>query len=177
MPTILSPVPPVMADKIPLAPRPESLAGARIGILDNCKANAGRLLASVADYLVEHEHAVLGPSERKPHTAMPAPDTVLDRLVADSDIVLTASADCGSCSSGCVQDAVALERRGMPCVLLGSETFEKLIGSLAEWFGLAEVQTVLFPHPLGGISEAEVDAKALAIAPSVADAVFKPAGV
>lgn len=164
MPTIISPIPPVAATTLKLSRRPDDLRGARISILDNSKANAGPLLAKVVDELVATAGAVWGIKERKSSAGIPASEDILERLRTNSDLVLTASADCGSCTSGCVQDTVALEKLGVPAVLLGTDAFEPLAVKLADWLGLPDIDTAITPHPLGGITADELDAKAVALA-------------
>ena len=74
-----------------LARRRPDLRGARVGVLDNSKPNADALLGRVAELLVERAGA--GPVRvwRKPGSWLPA--TVIDEVVAHSDVVLTGSAD------------------------------------------------------------------------------------
>ena len=88
---VLSPVGATAATIKPLARRRPSLAGLRIGVLDNSKPNADVLLGRVAELLVERVGA--GPITlwRKPGASHPA--TVIDEVVASSDVVLTGSAD------------------------------------------------------------------------------------
>ena len=73
-----------------LAPRRSSLAGCRIGVLDNSKPNADALLGRVAELLVEHG---AGPIRtwRKPGSSHPAANH--DEIAAAADVVLTGSAD------------------------------------------------------------------------------------
>ena len=75
----------------PLARRPASLRGLRVGILDNSKPNAGALLGRVAELLVERAGAGSIAVWRKPGSSRPA--TVIDKVVAGADVVLTGSAD------------------------------------------------------------------------------------
>jgi hypothetical protein len=75
----------------PLARRRPSLAGLRIGILDNSKPNADVLLGRVAELLVERAGAGPVAVWRKPGSSHPA--TVIDEVVGAADVVLTGSAD------------------------------------------------------------------------------------
>ena len=90
---ILDPVGPSTAAARTLAPRPASLQGAVIGVLDNSKPNARVLLAGVARALA----AKLGAAEvrtwRKPGASIGATRAVLDEMAAACGAVLTASAD------------------------------------------------------------------------------------
>lgn len=90
---ILDPVGPSAAATRTGAPRPASLQGAVIGILDNSKPNARVLLEGVARALA----AKLGAAEvrawRKPGASIGATRAVLYEMAAHCGAVLTASAD------------------------------------------------------------------------------------
>ena len=76
----------------PLAAARPVLSGARIGILDNTKPNAGVLLGRVADRVAERTGATVTLVETK-NAALAAPDDVIARLEKEVDVVLTGSAD------------------------------------------------------------------------------------
>lgn len=90
---ILDPAGSTSAASRTLAPRPASLTGAVIGVLDNSKPNARVLLDGVARALA----AKLGAAEvrtwRKPGASIGATRAVLDEMAAACGVVLTASAD------------------------------------------------------------------------------------
>ena len=75
----------------PLAPRLESLAGKRAGILDNGKANAGTLMLAVTKILQERYGVTEVIKREKPVAGPPKPE-VLDAL-AQCDFALVGSAD------------------------------------------------------------------------------------
>jgi hypothetical protein len=75
-----------------LAPGRRSLAGARIGVLDNAKPNAGLLMLSVAGQLAERAGTGT-PLHRVKNAAKACPEDVLDHLRSEVDVVLTGSAD------------------------------------------------------------------------------------
>jgi len=75
----------------PLARRHPSLAGLRIGVLDNSKPNADVLLGRVAELLAARTGARPARWWRKPGSSRPA--SMIDEVVAASDVVLTGSAD------------------------------------------------------------------------------------
>jgi len=75
-----------------LAPRPASLAGKTIGILDNGKANAGVLMQAIADML-RTEAGVVGSLVRKKPVAGPAPAQAVEDLTRACAAVLVGSAD------------------------------------------------------------------------------------
>ncbi len=76
-----------------LSPGLASLRAARLGILDNAKANADVLF----EYLVEtlgSEHALAATVvRRKRYPTHPAPAEVLDELAREADCVVTAIGD------------------------------------------------------------------------------------
>jgi hypothetical protein len=90
---ILDPIGDTAATARTLAPRPASLQGAVIGVLDNSKPNARVLLEGVARVLA----AKLGARDvrvwRKPGASVGATAAVLDEIAAQCGAVLTASAD------------------------------------------------------------------------------------
>jgi hypothetical protein len=74
-----------------LAPRLMSLAGKRIGILDNGKANAGTLMLAVAKVLQDRHGAGDIVKRNKPVAGPPAPE-ILEAL-SHCDLALVGSAD------------------------------------------------------------------------------------
>jgi len=75
-----------------LAPGRHSLAGARVGVLDNGKPNAGLLMLAVADQLAERA-GTAAPLHLVKNAAKACPEEVLDHLRSEVDVVLTGSAD------------------------------------------------------------------------------------
>ena len=76
-----------------LAPRPRSLDGKVLGILDNGKWNAGKLLGALADGL-GREHGVADLVVRKKNTfSRPADEELLVELGEACDAVVTAIGD------------------------------------------------------------------------------------
>ncbi len=80
------------AAPIRVAPPLASLAGARIGLLDNGKVNVDRFLDHV-DALLRSRHGVADVlRRRKPNMSAPAPDAILAELAA-CDAVVSAVGD------------------------------------------------------------------------------------
>jgi hypothetical protein len=74
-----------------LARRRPTLAGCRIGVLDNSKPNADVLIGRVAELLAERTGAASIRRWTKPGSSRPAQN--LDEIAAAVDVVLTGSAD------------------------------------------------------------------------------------
>ncbi len=83
----------VTADVVARAPRLETLRGMRVGILDNSKWNASKLLRRVATLL----EAGVAPAAITHYTkgsfSRAAPDALLDQIAAENDAVVTAIGD------------------------------------------------------------------------------------
>ena len=147
-----------------LAPSPGSLAGARIAVLDNGKPNAGVVMERAAETLAARTGATValvtkkGPEGLSANAAVPMARDVLDRLLSEADLVVTGAADCGSCTAYSVQDAIELERAGVPAVVVTTTMFEPVAKTLSANFGLAECRRLVLPHPLGGTDEATLHA-------------------
>ena len=75
-----------------LTPGRRVLAGARIGVLDNLKPNAGLLMTTVAGQLAERA-GTGAPLVLTKNAANPAPEEVIRQLEQEVDLVLTGSAD------------------------------------------------------------------------------------
>ena len=90
---ILDPVGSTAAASRTLAPRPATLAGAVIGVLDNSKPNARVLLEGVARALAQKVGARDVKIWGKPGASIGATTAVLDEIAAQCGAVLTASAD------------------------------------------------------------------------------------
>ena len=84
---IMSPVSAPRIESSPLAPRPSTLDGLTVGVFDNGKANAERLVGAVAAELVARGATFERVYEHKTAT-LPAPDEVMGRLQRCDAVVL-----------------------------------------------------------------------------------------
>jgi hypothetical protein len=76
-----------------LAPRRGELSGVRVGLLENGKQNARRLLEDVADLLRERYGAGEARVMRKENFAQPAAPELIDELGRESDVVVIGIGD------------------------------------------------------------------------------------
>jgi hypothetical protein len=91
--TVFDPRGRVDAERVALAPRPMVLKGLRLGILDNTKWNANRLLRKTAA-LLEAEHGIGAISYYKKESFSKVADPALIAAIAqNNDIILTAIGD------------------------------------------------------------------------------------
>ena len=91
--TVFDPRGRVAAERVELAPRAAVLKGLRLGILDNTKWNANRLLRKTAA-LIEARHGIGTVSYYKKESFSKVADPALiAEIAANSDVVLTAIGD------------------------------------------------------------------------------------
>jgi hypothetical protein len=83
----------VEAERLSLAPRARDLNGLRLGVLDNTKWNANRLLRKTAAVLGEKISLAAVNYYRKESFSKDADPALIAAIAADNDIVLTAIGD------------------------------------------------------------------------------------
>ena len=147
----------VELDARPLASRKPTLNGLRLGILDNSKWNANKLLRGAAEVLsTEIEFASVNYYVKTHGFSTDAPIEMLDQIAAESDVVLTAIGDCGSCCSCCVRDAIALEDRGIPTAPVITTEFVNETKLTRVAIGMPALRPVVIDHPVSSITDQEV---------------------
>jgi hypothetical protein len=91
--TVYDPRGEVRADERPLAARVRALDGLRLGILDNTKWNANKLLRAVRDRLqASHRLAEVNYYRKESFSRFAAPELIA-KIRAENDIALTAIGD------------------------------------------------------------------------------------
>jgi hypothetical protein len=137
-----------------LAPRPGSLRGLTIGLLDNTKANASALLSEIAEQL--RVRCTTGEERRytKDYFGTPVKDGLLHQIVDECDFVITAVGDCGSCSAATVADGIRLERAGIPAVSIISDAFGVSGQAMAGLQGFPDYEFLAVRHPVASLDEA-----------------------
>lgn len=83
----------VEVEPLRLAPRARGLAGLRLGVLDNTKWNANRLLRKTAARLQEKIALSAVNHYRKESFSKDAEPALIAQIAAENDIVLTAIGD------------------------------------------------------------------------------------
>jgi hypothetical protein len=91
--TVFDPRGVVEAEELAPAPRVRELAGLRLGVLDNAKWNANRLLRKTAAKLQEQISLAAVNYYRKESFSKDADPALIETIAANNDIVLTAVGD------------------------------------------------------------------------------------
>jgi hypothetical protein len=139
-----------------LAPRPESMEGLTLGLLDNTKPNATQLLAEFARELRERFGAAKTREYVKDYFGTPMKKELLEQITAECDVVITAVGDCGSCAAATVADGVMLERAGVPSVSVCSDSFLRAGQAMANVQGFKDFQFVAVRHPVASLDATQL---------------------
>lgn len=150
-----------------LSPRPVSLKGLTIGLLDNTKPNSTMLLEHIAEQLRAHYGAGESRLYTKDYFGTPVSDELLQTIVGECDIVVTAVGDCGSCSAATVADGILFERAGVPAVAITSDSFLASGRAMATVQGFPGFDFHAVQHPMASLSADEVRERALAAIPDI----------
>lgn len=140
----------------PLAPRKESLEGLRLGVLDNSKWNANKLLRGACSRLSDDVKFAMVNYYTKQSFSKDAAPELVEKIAQENDIVLTAIGDCGSCCSCCIRDAVVLERRGIPSAAIVTTEFVRETELTCFALGMPKFQPVVIDHPVSSITLEEL---------------------
>lgn len=150
----------VDTDERPVAKRKSELGGLRLGILDNSKWNANKLLRGAAAALSEDISFASVNYYVKTHGfSTDAPAELIEQIAEENDIVLTAIGDCGSCCSCCIRDSIALEDRGVPTAPIITTEFVNETRLTRVAVGMPALAPVVIDHPVSSITDEEVAAR------------------
>ena len=90
---ILDPTTEAVTQSIAYVPRPRSLEGKRVGLIENTKFNSDRLLQKVGDILVADYGAASARMWRKHNASVPAHEEIVQELRASCDVMVAGIGD------------------------------------------------------------------------------------
>lgn len=155
--TVLMPTGAQQTDSILTAPRPASLRGLRVALLDNGKEFSDVVLDGLAQALAHDFGVTTIRLWRKGFPAKGAP--FIAEMAAESDVAISGVGHCGSSSPWSVIDAVNLEKAGVPAVALISRSFCPLGQIVGRGVGHRGLPIVMLPHPIGEADESRIAQK------------------
>ena len=91
--TVLDPTAEPVAERAERAARPGSLAGKRVGFLDNSKQNSDKVLQYLDEMLRERYGIAASLHRRKPNASRVLPDELLEEMARECDLVVPAVGD------------------------------------------------------------------------------------
>jgi hypothetical protein len=147
----------------PLAPRKTTLEGLRLGILDNSKWNANKLLRGASAALREDINFASVNYYVKESFSKDAAPELIEKIARENDIVLTAIGDCGSCCSCCIRDSVAFEKLGIPSAAIITTEFVRETQLTRQALGMPDFEPVVIDHPVSSITGGEISMRVVQI--------------
>ena len=139
-----------------LVPRPARGRRLRVGLLDNNKVHVETIFRRTIEQLGPVVDADVT-RRAKANASTPANAELLALLEARCDVVINALGDCGGCTTSSVQDAVELERRGVPTVTFCTTVFEPLARAAARSADMPTLPLVVLNHPIKHLDPSEVE--------------------
>ena len=143
-------------DTVPTSARKTALDGLRLGVLDNSKWNANKILRGAVKVLSEDiQFSEVNYYVKHSFSKDAAPE-LIEKIAAECDIVLTAIGDCGSCCSACIRDSIVLEKLGIPSAAIITTEFVRETELTRQAVGMKALEPVVIAHPVSSITDEEV---------------------
>ena len=156
------------------SPRPDSLKGKRVGLVENTKFNSDQLLQKIGDILKAEYGAaecadVAQAQRQRPRARRDHRGGQDDRATSSSP----ASATEGPARRAVCSTESCWRRHGIPSASIVTDVFEATGRAMAEQWGLPNYRFLAMPHPIANLTEAELDQRAREIAPEVVKLLLK----
>ena len=158
--TVLNPVGyPPKINKKAAAPRPESLDGKTIYLVDCRFDDSIELLKQVQSWFGEHMPTVKTKMISLSNTYQHDDLKTWEEIKANGDAAIVRVGHCSNCSPAVTTHAIALETRyGVPTVALHTDKFDRVVQSVAKMAGMPDARRVFVPQPVMGKTAAELKA-------------------
>jgi hypothetical protein len=170
---LLDPTREIRSGHMKYAPRPRSLGGKRVALIENTKYNSDRLLEMIGEILIAEHGAASTKMYHKRYSSVPAHEEIVDDIRKNCDVMIAGVGDCGSCSSGSVLDGILLEKENIPSASIVTHVFINTGRAMAKQWSVPEYKFLVMQHPISYISEDELRAKARAIVPEIVDLLLR----
>lgn len=145
-----------------------SLAGLRVGLLENTKRNAAPILDAIGSALADTRGIAEPVRRTKRQFAMPLPADLISDLQRSCDAVVVGVGDCGSCSASAIADGIVLEHAGLPTAVVCTDAFTATGRAMAELQGVGDYTFLVTEHPVANLTDAQITERAGRLAPEVA---------
>ena len=158
--TVLSPVGfPPKINKKASAPRPESLDGKTVYLVDCRFDDSIELLKQVQNWFAEHMPAVKTRIISLSKTYQHDDPKTWEQIKANGDAAIVGVGHCSTCAPGVATHAITIETRyGVPTVAIHTDKFDRVVASVTKMAGLPEARRVFVPQPVMGKSAEELKA-------------------
>jgi hypothetical protein len=150
---------PPKVNKKALAPRPETLDGMTVYLVDCRFDDSVELLKQVQIWLAEHMPAVKTQIISLSATYQHDDPKTWEEIKAKGDAAIIGVGHCSTCAPGVATHAITLETRyGVPTVALHTDKFDRVVASVTKMAGLPDAPRAFVPQPVMGKSTAELKA-------------------
>jgi hypothetical protein len=166
--TVLDPTQAALAEDLASAthpsPRLDTLDGKVVGLWNNEKLNAALLLEMIREELAKHFTFDVVRGIYDPGNLMPEDGWgEVDRC----DAVILANGDCGACSTSGIVNAIELEKRGIPALLVSTPPFLDAVKTSASLRGMPEIRWAVVDHPVASLMADDLRSRAIEAAQQV----------
>ncbi len=135
------------------APRLGSLDGRTVGLWNNTKLNSVAMLEMIRAELEKRYKFFVVRGSYNPSRQMSDDEWgEVDRC----DVVILANGDCGACSTSGIVNAIDLEKRGIPTMLVSTTPFKPAVTMTAAMNGMPSITWAVVEHPLASLGEDEL---------------------
>jgi len=151
------------------APRPSSLQGKRVALIENTKFNSDNILERIGKILMRDHGAASYKLYHKRYSSVPAHDEIIRDVVAQCDVMVAGIGDCGSCSSGTVLDGILLEMKNIPSASIITHLFVNTGRAMARQWQNPDYRYLVMEHPIANLPDDLLQQRAELIAPQVVE--------
>jgi|KBSSwiStaDraftv2_1062776.scaffolds.fasta_scaffold24960_2 hypothetical protein len=147
-----------------------------LGLIDNGKLKADKLLYAVGDALIARgaiERYVL---YKKP-SLEPIAGDALDGLLGEAHLVVSAMGDCGGCTASSTTDALRCCEQGVPAFVVATDRFKFLVEATDDAYPIQGLNKLYVDHPIWKRDDAWFAATGEALADQVLAALGRGAAV
>jgi hypothetical protein len=158
--TVLNPVgyPPKVAKKTP-APRPESLDGKTVYLVDCRFDDSIEVLKQIQGWFADHMPSVTTRIISLNATYQRDDPATWEEIKANGDAAIVGVGHCSTCAPGVATHAITLETKyGVPTVALHTDKFDRVVQSVTKMAGLPEAPRAFVPQPVMGKTTEELRA-------------------
>jgi hypothetical protein len=158
--TVLNPVGyPPKINKKNTAPRPESLDGKTIYLVDCRFDDSIELLKEMQEWFAAHMPAVKTKMISLSATYQHDDKKTWEEIKANGDAAIVGVGHCSNCAPAVATHAITLETKyGVPTVALHTDKFERVVQSVTKMAGLPEAPRAYVPMPVMGKTTDELRA-------------------
>ena len=91
------------------------------------------------------------------------------------DAVIFANGDCGACSTSGIVNAIEIEKRGIPTMLVSTTPFAEAVKTSASLRGMPAIRWAIVDHPIASLAEDELRKRAVEAVRQLPELLLVPA--